>query len=204
MSIGDRHADNSLINKRTGDEVSIDFGHAFGSAFFLPVPELLPFRFTPAIQGMLLPFKKGQGLTRDIMMHVLKVLRENESVLSATLSTFIREPTIDWLEFASKSAAKNQEKLTLSWSQRYVKRKIDTVKKKIKGVHPIVSAIEELADGKGKDYSKINQVIIIFSLRSFTTKNDFMGSELLFLISVPLYLDTRGSSGRKWQHTKTG
>ena len=161
MSIGDRHADNSLICKRTGHEISIDFGHAFGSAFFLPVPELLPFRFTPAIQGMLLPFKNGQGLTRDIMIHALKVLRENENVLLATLSTFIREPTIDWLEFASKSAAKNQEKLTCSWSQRYIQRKIDTVKKKLKGIHPIVSAMEELADGKGKDYSKTEQVSMI-------------------------------------------
>ena len=101
MSIGDRHADNSLICKRTGDEISIDFGHAFGSAFFLPIPELLPFRFTPAIQSMLLPFKKGQGLMRDIMITTLKTLRENESVLLATLSTFIREPTMDWLSFAN-------------------------------------------------------------------------------------------------------
>ena len=100
MSIGDRHADNSLICKRTGHEISIDFGHAFGSASFLPVPELLPFRFTPVIQGMLLPFKNGQGITRDIMIHVLKVLRENENVLLATLSTFIREPTIDLLKWA--------------------------------------------------------------------------------------------------------
>ena len=162
MSIGDRHADNSLICKRSGEEISIDFGHAFGSAFFLPVPELLPFRFTPAIQGILLPFKNGQGITRDIMIHVLKVLRENENVLMATLSTFIREPTIDWLELASKSAGKNKEKLTCSWSQRYIQRKIDTVKKKLKGAHPIISAMEELADGKGKDYSKMDKVGIVY------------------------------------------
>ena len=40
MSIGDRHADNLLISKVSGESIPIDFGHAFGSAFFLPIPEL--------------------------------------------------------------------------------------------------------------------------------------------------------------------
>ena len=40
MSIGDRHADNLLISKISGESIQIDFGHAFGSACFLPIPEL--------------------------------------------------------------------------------------------------------------------------------------------------------------------
>ena len=164
MSIGDRHADNSLICKRTGDEISIDFGHAFGSAFFLPIPELLPFRFTPAIQSMLLPFKKGQGLMRDIMMAILKTLRENENVLLATLSTFIREPTMDWLSFANTSAARNDQTSDCSWSQKYALSKFDIVKKKLKGVHPCDIAIEEFIHGQGKMFSNVTQVILRFSL----------------------------------------
>ena len=158
MSIGDRHADNSLICKRTGDEISIDFGHAFGSAFFLPIPELLPFRFTPAIQNMLLPFKKGQGLMRDIMITTLKTLRENECVLLATLSTFIREPTMDWLSFANTSAARNDQISDFLWSQKYALSKIEIVKKKLKGVHPCDIAIEEFIQGQGKMFPKIMQV----------------------------------------------
>ena len=160
MSIGDRHADNSLISKRTGDEIAIDFGHAFGSAFFLPIPELLPFRFTPSIQSMMLPFKNGQGLMRDVMIHTLQSMRENESVLLATLSTFIREPTIVWLNFASTSAAKNKEISTCAFSREYALSKIEIVKKKLKGIHPIVLAIEELVHGKGKDFFMIPQVHI--------------------------------------------
>ena len=160
MSIGDRHADNSLISKRTGEEISIDFGHAFGSAFFLPIPELLPFRFTPAIQSLLLPFKNGQGLMRDVMIHTLQSMRENESVLLATLSTFIREPTIDWLNLASTSAAKNKEISTAAFTRDYALSKIEIVKKKLKGIHPIVLAMEELVHGKGKQYSKITQVLL--------------------------------------------
>ena len=160
MSIGDRHADNSLICKRTGEEISIDFGHAFGSAFFLPIPELLPFRFTPAIQSMLLPFKNGQGLMRDIMIHTLQSLRENEMVLLATLSTFIKEPTIDWLTLANTSAARNQEMSTSAWSQDYALCKIEIVRMKLKGTHPCVLAVEELIHGKGKKFSKLKQVNI--------------------------------------------
>ena len=172
MSIGDRHADNSLICKRTGDEISIDFGHAFGSAFFLPIPELLPFRFTPAIQSMLLPFKKGQGLMRDIMITTLKTLRANESVLLATLSTFIREPTMDWLSFANTSAARNDQisdsNFNLNFAQciflKYALSKIEIVKKKLKGVHPCDIAIEEFIQGQGKMFPKIVQVSSGYSL----------------------------------------
>ena len=40
MSIDDRHADNLLISKVSGESIPIDFGHAFGSACFLPIPAL--------------------------------------------------------------------------------------------------------------------------------------------------------------------
>ena len=183
MSIGDRHADNSLICKRTGDEISIDFGHAFGSAFFLPIPELLPFRFTPAIQSMLLPFKKGQGLMRDIMITTLKTLRENESVLLATLSTFIREPTMDWLSFANTSAARNDQISDFLWSQKYALSKIEIVKKKLKGVHPCDIAIEEFIQGQGKMFPKIMQVSSRCSL-NFIYENINYVSQLYIYIYI--------------------
>jgi phosphatidylinositol kinase/protein kinase (PI-3 family) len=40
LSIGDRHADNLLVSKVSGESIQIDFGYAFGSALFLPIPEL--------------------------------------------------------------------------------------------------------------------------------------------------------------------
>ena len=158
MSIGDRHADNTLICKRTGKGISIDFGHAFGSSFFLPIPELLPFRMTPEIQSMLFPFKCGQGQMRETMINTLQSLRENKTVLLATLSTFIREPTIDWLQFANVSASLNEESRTSTWSHDYALRKIDIVKRKLNGNHPCTVAMEELTHGKGKSYAPTPQV----------------------------------------------
>ncbi len=44
VSLGDRHAENLLVSLITGESIAIDFGHAFGTSAFLPVPELMPFR----------------------------------------------------------------------------------------------------------------------------------------------------------------
>ena len=35
LGIGDRHLDNFLLSKATGQVIGIDFGHAFGSATYL-------------------------------------------------------------------------------------------------------------------------------------------------------------------------
>ena len=58
LGIGDRHLDNFLLDGMNGELIGIDFGHAFGSATeVLPVPEMVPFRFTPQIKGVFQPFK---------------------------------------------------------------------------------------------------------------------------------------------------
>ncbi|KAL1475308.1 hypothetical protein MTO96_019975, partial [Rhipicephalus appendiculatus] len=52
LGIGDRHLGNFLVGTKTGLEIGIDFGYAFGVATqFLPVPELMPFRLTPHVHG---------------------------------------------------------------------------------------------------------------------------------------------------------
>ena len=57
MSIGDRHAQNCLVSTVTGESIAIDFGYAFGATAFLPIPELVPFRyFFHAITGVLFQF----------------------------------------------------------------------------------------------------------------------------------------------------
>lgn len=55
VGIGDRHLDNILLDYRTLSLVSIDFGYSLGAAVRLAIPELVPFRFTPQFQELLLP-----------------------------------------------------------------------------------------------------------------------------------------------------
>ena len=74
LGLGDRHASNTLISLTNGKSIAIDFGYSFGSAFMLPIPELVPFRFTPMIQGLMYPFKDF-GLFKDAMVSMLQKLQ---------------------------------------------------------------------------------------------------------------------------------
>lgn len=54
--VGDRHADNVLLQAATGELVHIDFGYSFGAGTqVVPIPELVPFRLTPQLQAALAP-----------------------------------------------------------------------------------------------------------------------------------------------------
>ena len=85
-----RHAQNLLVCTRTGSSVQIDFGHAFGSGFILPIPELVPFRMTPQIQTLMLPFKSGAGLARETMITALKAVKDNRYIMAQSIMTFAR------------------------------------------------------------------------------------------------------------------
>ena len=53
LGIGDRHVQNILIDKLTGEVIHIDFGIAFEMGKNLPTPETVPFRLTrDIVDGM--------------------------------------------------------------------------------------------------------------------------------------------------------
>nr|CAD7610677.1 unnamed protein product [Timema genevievae] len=102
VGIGDRHLNNCLVSQKDARCVAIDFGHSFGTATqFLPVPELFPFRLTPHLVSMMQPLEQT-GFLRESMIHVVRALRKNHSILLATMEVFVLEPSIDWLELARK------------------------------------------------------------------------------------------------------
>lgn len=56
----------------SGRLISIDFGHAFGSATeHLAIPEVVPFRLTPQIVGVLDPIGIS-GILENAMTHILQ------------------------------------------------------------------------------------------------------------------------------------
>ncbi len=100
LGIGDRHLSNLLVSEVTGGLIGIDFGHAFGSAVqLLPIPELMPFRLTPQLLGVLQPLD-ATGLLKRSMTYVLGALRENQSLLIQTMKIFVDDPTVDWIKYA--------------------------------------------------------------------------------------------------------
>ncbi|CAD2214448.1 hypothetical protein AGDE_13289 [Angomonas deanei] len=95
FGVGDRHLSNFLSDHKSGEVISIDFGHAFGTATTtLPVPELVPFRLTPqiqAVQGVM-----GGGVSALHMTTVLRTLRRYRSSLEGITSSFTSEPLLQW------------------------------------------------------------------------------------------------------------
>ena len=55
IGVGDRHLDNFLVDVTDGEVFGIDFGIAFGSGIQLAMPELMPFRLTQQIEGVIAP-----------------------------------------------------------------------------------------------------------------------------------------------------
>lgn len=57
IGIGDRHLENMLVSMKEGKIVGIDFGRAFGTAnSIIQIPEMVPFRLTPQIQYLMMPY----------------------------------------------------------------------------------------------------------------------------------------------------
>ncbi len=104
LGIGDRHLGNLLLSEHTGGLVGIDFGHAFGSATqLLPIPELMPFRLTRQLLGVLQPLDAA-GLLKRSMTYALDALKNNKDVLIQTMKIFIEDPTVDWINHAKMQA----------------------------------------------------------------------------------------------------
>ncbi|XP_025836118.1 DNA-dependent protein kinase catalytic subunit-like [Agrilus planipennis] len=141
LGIGDRHLSNTKISLENGHPLGIDFGCAFGvGTQILGVPELIPFRLTPHIVNLLKPLD-CHGLFQETMIHSLRAFRKNRQVLLATMSVFLKEPSLEWLDYAKNSELKNDSE---TW---YPEQKILHCREKLEGVNPAKIMIEELQAG---------------------------------------------------------
>lgn len=152
IGIGDRHLDNFLLNLKNGEIIGIDFGHAFGSAtLVLPIPELVPFRMTPQILGMLLPLD-AETLLKYNMVHAMTALHASRQTLLNVLDVFVNEPLVDWQTYVARTAAKekfkNDPAKQLDW---FAKRRIELVRKKLELGNPAHITSLELHEGSIAD-----------------------------------------------------
>lgn len=95
LGVGDRHAQNILVDKLTGEVVHIDFGIVFEQGRILSIPETVPFRLTrDIVDGMGLTGVEGSF--RRCCEEVLQVLRANSSKLMTILEVVIHDPLYRW------------------------------------------------------------------------------------------------------------
>jgi ataxia telangiectasia mutated family protein len=95
LGIGDRHCNNILLDKSSGEPIHIDFGVAFDQGKALPVPETVPFRLTrDLVDGM--GITDINGMFSKSSEHVLRVLRNNTQYICGILDVLKYDPLYSW------------------------------------------------------------------------------------------------------------
>ncbi|KAF3420393.1 hypothetical protein E2986_10308 [Frieseomelitta varia] len=142
LGIGDRHLQNILIVIDSGRCLGIDFGLAFDAGVDQRIPELMPFRLTPQILGLLKPFTE-KDLLGAIMIHALRALRNEQGPILSCMDVFIHEP-LNWTEHINKAVRENEEDVAdIKWVP---KRKIKAVTKKLNGIKPSLVTLDQLKE----------------------------------------------------------
>jgi DNA-dependent protein kinase catalytic subunit len=170
IGIGDRHLENFLVDTSDGEVLGIDFGIAFGSGLQLGIPELMPFRLTQQIEGVIAPHPL-EGVYKQTMINAMLALRKRKSLIMDTCEIFVKEPLLDWVKDAkqrqqggNKASNSNgndenasavlagsmmseyeEELQELAW---YPRKKVEVVKWKLNGYHPVKVVERELKDSR--------------------------------------------------------
>jgi ataxia telangiectasia mutated family protein len=95
LGIGDRHSQNILFDKKTGEIVHIDLGIAFDQGALLSTPETVPFRLTQNIINAM-GICQVEGVFRKACEETMLVLRQNQESLFTLLDVFRYDPLHSW------------------------------------------------------------------------------------------------------------
>jgi DNA-dependent protein kinase catalytic subunit len=164
LGIGDRHTDNFLFHRRTGQLAAIDFGMAFGQGALLPIPELMPIRFTRQFQHILTPLQTTVMVCDDMEI-VMDAFHAGQQRLLTMMEVFVNEPHIEWIEAAKSKQQQRQAAQQPQQDQQsspsalvmtsssldtslvwYPRRKLAIARVKLNAANPCEVTKEELQD----------------------------------------------------------
>ncbi|KAI5963104.1 TEL1 [Candida pseudojiufengensis] len=95
LGLGDRHCNNILLDKQTGEPIHIDLGVSFDQGKSLPIPETVPFRLTrDIVDGF--GITGVEGVFKKSSEHTLRVLRENKDHIISILDVLRWDPLYSW------------------------------------------------------------------------------------------------------------
>ncbi|KAJ3345995.1 hypothetical protein HDU83_003529 [Entophlyctis luteolus] len=95
VGLGDRHPQNTLINRSSGAVIQIDLGIAFDQGKLLSFPELVPFRLTrDIVDGM--GSTGVEGIFRRCSELTLNVARKEANIIFTILDVFKYDPLYHW------------------------------------------------------------------------------------------------------------
>jgi serine/threonine-protein kinase ATR len=135
LGLGDRHAENVLLEKNTGGILHVDFNCLFDKGKTFQEPERVPFRLTHNMvaamgsHGYEGPFRACSELT-------LGILRQQEETLMTILEAFIYDPTLD-LQKVKKTGGGQAVKPPAPGEIRLEPRSVvESIRRKVKGLLP--------------------------------------------------------------------
>ncbi|KAK6458178.1 phosphatidylinositol kinase [Scheffersomyces xylosifermentans] len=95
LGLGDRHCNNILLDKCTGEPIHIDLGVAFDQGKRLPIPETVPFRLTrDIVDGF--GSTGVEGVFKKSCEHTFRVLRSNKDHILSILEVLRWDPLYSW------------------------------------------------------------------------------------------------------------
>lgn len=114
IGLGDRHLDNILLCRKSGDVLHIDYNVCFDKGLKLKVPEIVPFRLTPMLQDAL-GLTGVEGKFRVAFETTLRVVRANDAreSLLTLLEAFVYDPLVDWTADESRRGSSEDLKTRL-------------------------------------------------------------------------------------------
>ncbi|EEA06018.1 phosphatidylinositol 3- and 4-kinase family protein [Cryptosporidium muris RN66] len=114
VGLGDRHAENILIDTCNGEIIHVDFDCLFGKGFLLEIPEIVPFRLTPNIV-IAMGTCGVEGTFTGSCISVMNVFRNpfNKTLIMTYLEAFVHDPLIEWMRPGKTSQILNSEGINI-------------------------------------------------------------------------------------------
>ncbi|GBG33462.1 Serine/threonine-protein kinase ATR [Hondaea fermentalgiana] len=137
VGLGDRHAENVLINTRTGECVHVDFDCLFDKGLTLQIPEVVPFRLTPQmVDGMDLGGAEGGFRTNaEVCLHVM---RTHKPMLMSVLESFVVDPLVEWKRVKQTQGGNNLPAASgsneVDQGKRAAQDKINAISERLDGI----------------------------------------------------------------------
>lgn len=100
VGLGDRHCQNIMIDRKSGQILHIDLSMIFEAGTLLKIPELVPFRLTrDMVDGM--GFLGLESSFKPIAEWTISLLRQKQNLLLTVLEAFEEDPLYKWPSFSS-------------------------------------------------------------------------------------------------------
>ncbi|GMT19722.1 hypothetical protein PFISCL1PPCAC_11019, partial [Pristionchus fissidentatus] len=131
LGLGDRHADNILVDQSDGGLMHVDFNILFNRGEKLKVPEIVPFRLTRNLVDGFGP-TGAEGTWRKSAEATLEVMRSNAETLLTVMQAFIYDPLIEFSDNRAQQN-KNNQKRQEEKSQPMVKEVLEMIKNRLEG-----------------------------------------------------------------------